>query len=87
VAETPCVARSYCPGCEPAADPIGQVLVVLWCGAHTPARDGVDDAAVALGTNGSVTIEAGGSDNQRWCELIHGTSRKRLARRSAPRAR
>src|SRR5262249_40234148 len=71
VAETPCVARAYCPGCEPDADPIGQVLVVRWCMAHEPARDGADDAVASLSPNGTVTIEAGGTDNQHWCALLH----------------
>ena len=89
MAETPCVARAYCPGCEPDADPIGQILVVRWCMAHEPARDGADDAVASLSPSGTVTIEAGGTDNQHWCALLHrersGGVRVRSARRTARR--
>ena len=69
--ETPCVARAYCPRCEPEADPIGEVLNVRWCEAHAPARDGLDDHAVSHGASPSLTIEAGGADNRQWCDLLH----------------
>jgi hypothetical protein len=70
-AEKPTVARPYCPGCEPLADPLLEILDVHWCDAHLPARGGLDDVlATARGiTYGSA--EAGGEDNRRWCELIH----------------
>lgn len=84
MSETPCVARSYCPGCEPDADPIGQILVVRWCERHLPGRDGADDAAVSLDTAGTVTVEAGGTDNQRWCAFLH-RERITAVRRPAPR--
>lgn len=69
--DTPVVARSYCPGCEPEADPVAEILDVRWCDAHTPARDGSDDAIVASDAYLSGSAEAGGDVNRRWCELLH----------------
>ena len=69
--EKPCVARAYCPGCEPDADPLAEILDVHWCESHTPVRAGLDDLrATARGTSIG-TAEAGGEDNRRWCGLIH----------------
>lgn len=69
--DTPVVARSYCPGCEPDTDPVREILDVRWCDAHTPARDGPDDAVVASDAYLSGSAEAGGDVNRRWCELLH----------------
>lgn len=69
--DTPSVARSYCPGCEPDADPCREILDVRWCDAHTPARDGLDDGSVTAEAYLSGSAEAGGSDNRVWCEVIH----------------
>ncbi len=71
LSDTPTVARSYCPGCEPDADPSRQVLDVHWCDAHTPVRDGLDDAAVTSDTYLPGNAEAGGEGNKRWCDLLH----------------
>src|SRR5262245_66060535 len=83
-AEKPPVARAYCPGCEPGADPMLEILDVHWCDAHSPCRAGPDDVlATARGTaNGSA--EAGGDDNRRWCELIHRDARLRASDATAP---
>jgi hypothetical protein len=70
--DTPMVARLYCPGCEPEADPSAEILDVLWCEPHLPARAGADDAAVNAAAYLSGGAEAGGDDNRRWCHLIHG---------------
>jgi len=70
------VARSYCPRCEPEADPIGEVLNVAWCEAHAPTRDGLDDHAVTHAGPASLTIEAGGGDNRHWCDLLHREGRR-----------
>ena len=75
--DTPVVARSYCPGCEPHADPHHEILDVHWCDAHVPARDGLDDAAVTSEALLSGSAEAGGDVNRLWCELIHRDSRPR----------
>ena len=70
--DTPSLARMYCPGCEPAADPAFEILDVRWCASHAPQGRGLDDDAVvpaAAWISGS--SEAGGEDNRRWCELFH----------------
>ena len=69
--DTPSVARAYCPGCEPDADPSREILDVRWCESHCPARDGADDAMVSAAAYLSGSAEAGGDDNRRWCEALH----------------
>jgi hypothetical protein len=69
--EKPSAARAYCPGCEPDADPVQEILDVRWCDLHVPARAGLDDVLVAARGTTYGTAEAGGEDNRRWCELIH----------------
>jgi hypothetical protein len=76
LAETPSVARLYCPGCEPEADPTAEILDVRWCELHAPVRDGADDAGVTVGAFLSGSAEAGGEDNRRWCEIFHGPGRR-----------
>src|SRR2546430_5888909 len=58
--DTPCVARAYCPGCEPDADPSQEILDVRWCESHSPARDGADDEVVTASAYLSGSAEAGG---------------------------
>ena len=69
--DTPCVARAYCPGCEPDADPSDEILDVRWCESHSPARDGADDEVVIASAYISGSAEAGGDDNRRWCDILH----------------
>jgi hypothetical protein len=69
--DTPAVARMYCPGCEPEADPTCEILDLRWCEAHSPLREGVDDALVGAAAYMSGSSEAGGEDNRRWCEILH----------------
>jgi hypothetical protein len=71
LADTPSLARTYCPGCEPHADPTAEILDIHWCDAHSPVRGGADDAVVTAVAWLSGTGEAGGEDNRRWCELFH----------------
>jgi hypothetical protein len=89
--DTPPVARCYCPGCEPDADPVLEILDVRWCEAHVPARDGADDAVVTASAFLSGSAEAGGADNRRWCEVVHAAGRvprlPRAPRRDRLRAR
>jgi len=59
---------TYCPGCNPHGDPI-QMLVV-WCSRHEPSVRGSDDDRVAE-TGYIDRYEAGGSNNARWCDLLH----------------
>lgn len=70
-AEKPPVARAYCPGCEPGADPLSEILDVHWCDLHAPCRAGSEDV-LATGQGAAYGgAEAGGEDNRRWCEFIH----------------
>ena len=39
-AETPRIARAYCPACEPDADTLLEILEVQWCNVHMPMREG-----------------------------------------------
>jgi hypothetical protein len=71
VADSPPLARPYCPGCEPGADPLREILDVRWCDEHIPGRDGSDDERVNTAAVLSGTAEAGGEMNRRWCELVH----------------
>lgn len=69
--EKPLVARAYCPGCEPHADPLAEILDVHWCDPHTPGRAGLDDVLATARGTAYGSAEAGGDDNRRWCEMIH----------------
>lgn len=80
IADAPVIARSYCPGCEPDADPVREILDVRWCDAHAPARDGSDDNSVSCEGFMSGSAEAGGDANRRWCQLLHGGSEPRRPR-------
>src|SRR2546430_6120414 len=77
IPDTPSVARAYCPGCEPDADPSLEILDVRWCESHAPARDGADDEVVTAAAYLSGSAEAGGDHNRRWCEVLHGRRRTR----------
>lgn len=70
--ETPDMSRRYCPGCEPDADPIGEILQVQWCAIHSPSQAGLDDAGVTSTAFLSGNAEAGGEENARWCAFIRG---------------
>ena len=88
--DSPVLARLYCPGCEPDADPFAEILDVHWCDAHVPSREGAEDATVAAAIVVSGSAEAGGEGNRRWCELFHREVRRstpaseRRRRRSSP---
>ena len=69
--DTPSLARTYCPGCEPEVDPTSEILDVRWCESHSPLSDGFDDAVVSATAYLSGSAEAGGEDNRRWCEILH----------------
>jgi hypothetical protein len=71
------VARAYCPGCEPDADPSLDILDVRWCQSHSPARNGADDDVVSVSAYLSGSAEAGGDDNRlvrhsAWSALARG---------------
>ena len=71
-AETPRIARAYCPACEPDADTLLEILEVQWCNVHMPMREGLDDARVMSDAMLTGSAEAGGDENRRWCDIIHG---------------
>lgn len=71
VPDTPYQARSYCPLCEPEADPIKEILEVRWCELHTPSRSGSADDYIRSNAYLSGSAEAEGADNKRWCDAIH----------------
>ena len=84
-AETPRIARAYCPACEPDADTLLEILEVQWCNVHMPMREGLDDARVMSDAMLTGSAEAGGDENRRWCDIIHGDSHNRRRRgRQAP---
>jgi hypothetical protein len=84
LADAPVVARAYCPGCEPGADPTREILDVRWCDAHAPQRDGPDDATVTSDAFLSGSAEAGGDANRLWCELLHRGPKAPGQRRRVP---
>ena len=80
------VVRPYCPSCEPDTDPTRDLVELRWCPAHAPAWGGSDDLLVTANALPGGSGEAGGEDNRRWCELIHGAgSTLRQEKRSAMR--
>jgi hypothetical protein len=69
--DSPVVARAWCPGCEPLADPTLEILDIRYCDQHAPGRAGADDGSVMLDGHVSGSVEAGGDANRLWCELLH----------------
>ena len=74
--ETASLASSYCPRCDPARDPIREILTVQWCDEHRPTCEGADDERASVGSgildpNG----EAHAATNGPWCELVHRARR------------
>jgi hypothetical protein len=59
--------RIYCPGCERLADVVLELLVVGYCGLHSPSYDGVDDARVVRGD----PIPSEAAINRAFCNLLH----------------
>ena len=49
-----------------------EILDVRWCESHSPTRDGADDEVVTASAYLSGSAEAGGDDNRRWCDILHG---------------
>jgi hypothetical protein len=76
--ETLSVARLYCPGCEPDADPVKEILDVRWCAAHCPKADGAEDEKIAANAYLCGSAEAGGAPNRAMCNFLH---RKKTRRR------
>ncbi len=71
VPDTPVIGRTYCPACEPEADPLSEILETRYCALHGVAIEGSEDSGVVALAYMSGSQEAGGHDNARWCEFIH----------------
>lgn len=69
--DTPIISRLYCPGCEPEADPIKDILDIFWCETHMPSREGALDRVVTPAGYISGSGECGGDDNRKVCDFIH----------------
>ncbi len=65
--------RSYCPGCEPQADPLAEILDVCYCGAHYPYTRGLDDHRVAFGLDPGTEAE----QSRALCAFIHRSRQKK----------
>ena len=65
------VARAYCPGCDPDADPSREPLDIRWCEPHAPSQKGQADDSVRASAYLSGSAEAGGDDNRKICDLLH----------------
>ena len=72
LADSAVVAVLWCPTCQPSRDPLAEVLDLRYCEPHTPPRGGTEDDRVGPFAYLSSGAEAGGDDNRRWCELLHG---------------
>ena len=71
VPETAVISRLYCPGCEVDADPMKEILDVLWCDTHRPDSSGAVDHVVTPSGYISGSGEAGGNDNKAYCDFFH----------------
>ena len=70
--DTPNLASRWCPLCSPERDPTLEILHTDWCEGHAPSRRGIDeDRAVAALPETPATLQDGGTDNARWCALLH----------------
>lgn len=74
IPDSPIEVRWYCPGCEPDADPIAEMLAIRRCGSHDPGTEGELDRLVHSEGWLSGSAEAEGRDNKRFCDLIHRQS-------------
>ena len=70
--ETPNLAGSYCPGCDPERDPLREILTVGWCDEHRPTCEGTEDARASVDrTAFSIGDLANAETNRPWCEWVH----------------
>lgn len=68
--DTEYCGRTYCPGCEPEADEIEEILTVRWCDPHEPQRAGADDDRVIAGSFLSGTADAEGPTCKAFADLL-----------------
>lgn len=77
LAETPRATRCYCPGCDPSADPIRELIEINWCTDHRPDANGIDDRLVATGGRYLLgASEVHGDDCRAYAELLHRKARR-----------
>ena len=70
--DTPNLASSYCPGCDPERDPLREILTVCWCDEHRPTCEGAEDARVSVDRLAlSSAGEANAETNRAWCAWVH----------------
>jgi hypothetical protein len=77
LADTPNLASSYCPGCDPERDPVREILTVCWCDEHRPTCEGAEDARASVGS--TVLSSAGEADaetNRPGCAWVHRRVRR-----------
>jgi len=74
VAETPNLAKEWCPSCEPERDPSREILQVHHCYMHDPGLLGSADAMVTPPEHSawSTPGEAGGDESRRINDLLRG---------------
>lgn len=69
IPDSPYLAQSWCPGCQPDRDPTVEILDVRWCDSHRQSDAGDEDVLGGGFLSGSA--EAGGEGNRRVCDFIH----------------
>lgn len=68
--DSPIVTRRVCPGCDPDAADLTQ-LIELWpCPSHVVSANGEDDAKLTDDLPLSGTAECEGETNRAWCALL-----------------
>jgi hypothetical protein len=70
MSETPYLAVRWCPGCEPTRDVLKEILEVIYCDTHSPARGGDKDHVVTSESFLSGSSDADGETNRRWHEVL-----------------
>ena len=78
--DTPNLASSYCPGCNPERDPLREILTVCWCDEHRPTCEGAEDAKASVDRTDRIAwssaSEANAETNRPWCAWVHGSARR-----------
>ena len=71
--DTPNLASSYCPGCNPERDPLREILTVCWCDEHRPTCEGAEDAKASVDRTALSVAggEANAETNRPWCAWVH----------------
>lgn len=75
--DTPNLASSYCPGCNPERDPLREILTVCWCDEHRPTCEGAEDAKASVDRLAWRSVgEANAGTNRPWCAWVHRRDRR-----------